>query len=104
MKNILILFSFSYIFLSNTAHALEKGKWIFVKEGEYCYIGSIPEETDLPKEKKRGDTYILVYKMIGNSDTIIQVEAGYNYNIAKEIQVKIDNVIYDFYKYQVFVH
>ena len=54
-----------FLFFSNKLLALEPGKWIFVNESEYCYIGSLPIETDLPKEKKRGDTYILVYKMIG---------------------------------------
>ena len=97
MKNFLIFFIFIYILFSNTAYALEKGKWIFVKDDEYCYIGSIPIETDLPKEKKRGDTYILVYRMVGNQDSVIQVEAGYNYKLNKDIIIKIDNTNYKFY-------
>ena len=97
MKNFLIFFNFIFILFSNTAYALEKGKWIFVKDDEYCYIGSIPIETDLPKEKKRGDTYILVYKMVGNQDSVIQVEAGYNYKLNKDIIIKIDNTNYKFY-------
>ena len=97
MKNFLIFFIFIYLLFSNTAYALEKGKWIFVKDDEYCYIGSIPIETDLPKEKKRGDTYILVYKMVGNQDFVIQVEAGYNYKLNKDIIIKIDNTNYKFY-------
>ena len=97
MKNFLIFFIFIYLLFLNTAYALEKGKWIFVKDDEYCYIGSIPIETDLPKEKKRGDTYILVYKMVGNQDSVIQVEAGYNYKLNKDIIIKIDNTNYKFY-------
>ena len=97
MKNFLIFFNFILILFSTTAYALEKGKWIFVKDDEYCYIGSIPIETDLPKEKKRGDTYILVYKMVGNQDSVIQVEAGYNYKLNKDIIVKIDSTNYKFY-------
>tara|TARA_B100000949_G_C14237885_1_gene432052 strand:- start:565 stop:1035 length:471 start_codon:yes stop_codon:yes gene_type:complete len=97
MKNFLIFFIFIYLLFSNTAYALEKGKWIFVKDDEYCYIGSIPIETDLPKEKKRGDTYILVYKMVGNQDSVIQVEAGYNYKLNKDIIIKIDSTNYKFY-------
>ena len=97
MKNFLIFFNFIFILLSNTAYALEKGKWIFVKDDEYCYIGSIPSETDLPKEKKRGDTYILVYKLVGNQDSVIQVEAGYNYKLNKDIIIKIDSTNYKFY-------
>ena len=97
MKNFLIFFNFIFILFSNTAYALEKGKWIFIKNDEYCYIGSIPIETDLPKEKKRGDTYILVYKMVGNQDSVIQVEAGYNYRLNKDIIIKIDSTNYEFY-------
>ena len=97
MKNFLIFFNFIFILFSNTAYALEKGKWIFVKDDEYCYIGSIPIETDLPKEKKRGDTYILVYKLVGNQDSVIQVEAGYNYKLNKDIIIKIDSTNYKFY-------
>jgi len=97
MKNCLIFFSFVCILFTNIAYALEKGKWLFVKADEYCYIGSIPVETDLSKEKQRGDTYILVYKMLGNSDFIIQIEAGYNYKLDQNIKVKIDNAEYKFY-------
>ena len=97
MKHFLIFFNFIFILFSNTAYALEKGKWIFVKDDEYCYIGSIPIETDLPKEKKRGDTYILVYKLVGNQDSVIQVEAGYNYKLNKDIIIKIDSTNYKFY-------
>ena len=97
MKNFLIFFIFIYLLFSNTAYALEKGKWVFVKDDEYCYIGSIPIETDLPKEKKRGDTYILVYRLVGNQDSVIQVEAGYNYKLNKDIIIKIDSTNYKFY-------
>jgi len=97
MKNFLIFFNFIFLLFSNTAYALEKGKWIFVKDNEYCYIGSIPIETDLPKEKKRGDTYILVYKMVGQQDSVIQVEAGYIYKLNKDILIKIENMSYKFY-------
>ena len=97
MKNFLIFFNFIFILFSHTAYALEKGKWTFVKDNEYCYIGSIPIETDLSEEKKRGDTYILVYKMIGNQDSVIQVEAGYNYKLNKDILIKIDSTSYKFY-------
>ena len=97
MKNFLIFFNLIFILFSNTAYALEKGKWTLVKNNEYCYIGSIPIETDLSKEKKRGDTYILVYKMVGNQDSVIQVEAGYIYKLNKDILIKIDNTNYKFY-------
>ena len=89
-------FTLNLFFISDLG-AIEKGKWIFVKDDEYCYIGSIPIETDLPKEKKRGDTYILVYRLVGNQDSVIQVEAGYNYKLNKDIIIKIDSTNYKFY-------
>jgi len=94
MKLFFIIF---LLFLSNSTSALEPGKWNFVKEDEYCYIGSLPTETDLPKNKKRGETYILVYRMIGQNETIVQIEAGYNYKLEKDVIVKIDNNINKFY-------
>ena len=52
MKNFLIFFSFILLLFSNKIYALEKGKWTFVKDNQYCYIGSIPIKTDLSEEKK----------------------------------------------------
>ena len=49
------------------------------------------------RQKKRGDNYILVYKIIGSDENIIQVEAGYQYNLDKDILVKIDNTSFKFY-------
>ncbi len=98
MKKIFITFFILFnIVLSSAVFGLEVGKWSFVKTDEYCYIGSLPIDTDLPKEKKRGDNYILVYKNLGANETIIQIEAGYNYKIEEKILVKIDNADYDFY-------
>ena len=92
------LFIIIIILLINVPiYALEAGKWNFVKEDEYCYIGSLPIETDLSKDKKRGETYILVYRMIGQNETIVQIEAGYNYKLENDITVKIDNSVYQFY-------
>ena len=97
MKKFYIGILLIFLFFSFNLLALEPGKWQFVNEDEYCYIGSLPIETDLPEEKKRGDTYILVYKMIGNQESIIQIEAGYNYKLNQDIIVKIDNSIFKFY-------
>tara|TARA_B100000029_G_scaffold268275_1_gene263793 strand:+ start:771 stop:1244 length:474 start_codon:yes stop_codon:yes gene_type:complete len=93
--NIFVYLFFLSIF--QIADAIEAGKWTFVDEDQYCYIGSLPISTDLPKEKKRGDTYILVYRMIGQKETVVQIEAGYNYNLEKDIFISIDNNKYDFY-------
>ncbi|MDA9748756.1 invasion associated locus B family protein [Pelagibacteraceae bacterium] len=97
MKIFLGLFFSVCVFLSNIAFSLEKGKWSFVKTDEYCYIGSLAIETDLSPEKSRGDFYILVYKNIGSPETVIQLEAGYDYKIGNDINVKIDKGAYSFY-------
>ena len=85
------------VFIAKQSMSLEKGKWSFVKDNDWCYIGSSPIESDLPETKKRGENYILVYKIIGSEENIIQIEAGYKYNLDKKINVKIDNADYDFY-------
>ena len=85
------------ILITKQSMSLEKGKWSFVKDNDWCYIGSSPIKSDLPDTKKRGENYILVYKIIGSEENIIQIEAGYNYNLDKKINVKIDNTDYDFY-------
>ena len=85
------------VFITKQSMSLEKGKWSFVKDNDWCYIGSSPIKTDLPDTKKRGENYILVYKIIGSEENIIQIEAGYKYNLDKKINVKVDNANYDFY-------
>ena len=67
------------------------------RDNDWCYIGSLPIKSDLPETKKRGENYILVYKIIGSDENIIQVEAGYKYNLDKDIIVKIDNTSFKFY-------
>ena len=98
MKKTLLTFTtIFFIFISANLYSLEKGSWTLTKDNDWCYIGSLPVESDLPKTKKRGENYILVYKIIGNDENIVQVEAGYKYNLEKEIVVKIDNTYFDFY-------
>ena len=87
MKIFLGLFFSLCIISSFQVSSLEKGKWNFVKTDEYCYIGSMAIETDLSPEKNRGEYYILVYKNIGNPDTVVQIEAGYDYKIGPKINV-----------------
>jgi len=86
-----------YVALPRTIDALEVGKWSFEKADEYCYIGSLATETDLPSDKIRGNFYVLVYKNIGNPDSVVQIEAGYSYKVPSDIFVKIDNGEYKFY-------
>ena len=94
------LLTFTIIFfasISNNLFALEKGSWTLSKDDNWCYIGSLPIESDLPETKKRGENYILIYKIIGSDENIVQVEAGYQYNLDKDIVVKIDNTSFKFY-------
>jgi len=98
MKKVASIFlAICIVFITKQSMSLEKGKWSFVKDNDWCYIGSSPIKSDLPDTKKRGENYILVYKIIGSEENIIQIEAGYKYNLDKNINVKIDNANYDFY-------
>ena len=100
MKIFFSFFFFICLTLATSVLPLEKGKWSFVKTDEYCYIGSLAIETDLPENKKRGDNYILVYKNIGTPETIVQIEAGYDYKTEQDILVTIDKASYVFYTTQ----
>ena len=96
-KKIFTLLAVFAILIAKQSLSIEKGKWSFVKDEDWCYIGSSPIKSDLPETKKRGDNYILVYKIIGSDENIIQIEAGYKYNLDKTINVKIDNANFEFY-------
>jgi len=97
MKIILMFFVVLYVALPSTINALEAGKWSFEKTDEYCYVGSLATKTDLPIDKKRGNFYVLVYKNIGNPDTVVQIEAGYSYKVSTDIIISIDKGEYKFY-------
>ena len=96
MKKILILFVALGLFLSSYLAAIEMGKWNFVVDDNYCYIASasIQKEGDYTK---RGDTYVLVYRINKSLDKIVQVTAGYNYDESKPVIVKIDQTTFDFF-------
>lgn len=96
MKKIIIFTIFLNLFLSYKLSAIEPGKWTFVLEDNYCYIGSAPikEEGDYTK---RGITYVIVYRINKSPEKIVQITAGYNYDASKPITVKIDNTSYDFF-------
>ena len=96
-KIVFTLLAVFVIFITKQSLSIEKGKWSFVKDEDWCYIGSSPIKSDLPETKKRGDNYILVYKIIGSDENIIQIEAGYKYNLDKKINVKIDDSNFNFY-------
>ena len=96
MKKIIIFTIFLNLFLSYKLSAIEPGKWTFVLEDNYCYIGSAPikEEGDYTK---RGLTYVLVYRINKSPDKIVQVTAGYNYDESKPVILKIDQTTFDFF-------
>ena len=98
MKNFIQIFFFIFfLFFTKLLLAdIEKGKWNFVKENTYCYIGSLPVDSDIPKNKKRGKAYILVSRINSNPDAVVQIEAGYPYDLNKIIEVKIDKSLYKF--------
>ena len=99
MKNYLTFFIFILIltFATSSYANVEMGKWDFIKEVDYCFIGSAPVETDLPESKQRGATYVLVYRINKSKDAIVQIAAGYPYKKDQNVDVTIDNVQFDFY-------
>ena len=96
MKNYLVFLFIFFISLSSLAQ-IEQGKWSFVKDLDYCYIGSSPEKTDIPEGKQRGNTYILVYRINKSKNSIVQIVAGYPFKESKEVIVIIDNTQFNFY-------
>lgn len=96
MKKIFVLTIILTLFLIFQLNAVEVGKWIFIVEDNYCYIGSAPidEEGDYTK---RGDTYVLVYRINKSSEKTIQITAGYNYDENKPVIVKIDQTSFEFF-------
>ena len=46
-------------------------------------------------------TYIIVYRINKNPDSIVQIEAGYPYDQKKSIEVKIDKALYEFFSEEV---
>ena len=72
MKRLIFLLATINLFFISDLGAIEKGKWIFVVDDNYCYIGSIPTNTEIAEGKKRDITYILVYR-INNTRLLVQV-------------------------------
>ena len=95
LKILLLLFTTFFISYIGAAE-FESGKWKFITEDNYCYIGSIPTNIEIEEGKKRDITYILVYRINKSPDAIIQIEAGYPYDQKKTIKVIIDKAFYEF--------
>ena len=93
-----LLFFVFFLLPTNIFSAnIEKGSWNFVKEDNYCYIGSLPISSDIPEGKIRGDVYILVYRINKNPEAIVQINSGYPYKDGEPVNVKIDKKNYEFY-------
>ena len=99
MKNFIIyIFALFVLIIPVSAFAeIEKGKWNFVKDSDYCYIGSGPETMDIPEGKKRGDTYILIVRINKSKEAVVQIELGYPIMKNNDIQIKIDNTNFSFF-------
>ena len=93
----LLFFVFFVFSTSILLASIEKGKWNFVKENNYCYIGSLPIKSDIPEGKKRGDVYILVYTINKNPEAVVQINFGYPHKTEETVNVKIDEKNYEFY-------
>ena len=93
-----LLFFVFFLFPTSMLLAnIEKGEWNFVKKDNYCYIGSLPIKTDIPEGKKRGDVYILIYRINKNPEAVVQINFGYPYKVEEPVNVKIDKKNYEFY-------
>ena len=93
-----LLFFVFFLFPTSILLAnIEKGKWNFNKEDNYCFIGSLPIKSDIPEGKTRGDVYILVYRINKNPEAVVQINFGYPYKVEEPVNVKIDEKNYEFY-------
>ena len=100
MNKLIVFLSLFAFFLNSKAMSIdaEVGQWTFTKEENYCFILSLPlKEEGNYDPSNRGDTYVMVYRMNNNTETVVMINAGYNYNIDKEIVMLIDNNNYDLF-------
>jgi|TARA_B110000438_G_C15617308_1_gene564921 hypothetical protein len=97
-KLITYIFALFVIIIPVSSFAeIEKGKWNFVKDSDYCYIGSGPVNVDIPEGKKRGDTYILIVRINKSKEAFVQIELGYPIMKDNGTLIKIDNTNFSFY-------
>ena len=91
---------FFTIFFSYNVNSVEAeiGKWKFSKEENYCLIISLPlKEEGNYDTSNRGDTYVMVYRINKSPNSVVQINAGYNYNNKKKIIMTIDNNNYELF-------
>ena len=96
MEKYVILFIVIILFLTSPLRSIEIGRWNFVVEDTFCYIGSAPVKKE-GDYTQRGATYVLVYRINKSSEKIVQITAGYNYDESRPIIVKIDQTSFNFF-------
>ena len=65
-KIVFILLAVFVIFITKQSLSIEKGKWSFVKDEDWCYIGSSPIKSDLPENESDRDQLLL--QIMGSPD------------------------------------
>ena len=96
LNNLLKIAFIVTLFSSYETLSIEKGKWTFVKEDNWCYIGSIPLKEE-GKYTQRGDTYLIAFRINKDPEITIQVNAGYNYDEDKPIKLAIDGTSFELF-------
>ena len=66
------------VFITKQSMSLEKGKWSFVKDNDWCYIGSSPIKSDLPDTKKEVKTISLFIKLLVVRKTLFRLKQDIN--------------------------
>ena len=97
INHILLVCFVFFLFSFKSFSEIQKGKWEFIKEQEYCFIQSAPINTVIPEGKQRGEHYMLVYRMHKSPELIIQITAGFDFKTSDSIEVQIDNGSHVFY-------
>ena len=94
-KKFFITFIFC-LFFYTSLYSIEVGKWSFFIEDSYCYIVSAPTKEE-GNYSRRGDVYVLVYRINKSPDQVVQITSGYNYDEKKSVNVLIDKTSFEFF-------
>ena len=94
-KKFFITFIFC-LFFYTSLYSIEVGKWSFFIEDSYCYIVSAPTKEE-GSYTRRGDVYVLVYRINKSPDQVVQITSGYNYDEKKSVNVLIDKTSFEFF-------
>ena len=94
-KKFFITFIFC-LFFYTSLYSIEVGKWSFFIDDSYCYIVSAPTKEE-GSYTRRGDVYVLVYRINKSPDQVVQITSGYNYDEKKSVNVLIDKTSFEFF-------